>query len=283
MCSYDLPERLVDELEREMEKILEAGINPEEAKTADANGKDAWEADKEEGEGVFEDSREERKADSADGREERKVDGTDSREERQVDSEGGREERKTDREGGREEREEDSKDSEEERSGIWQKITGVCQSVYRKIAGICRKIAKVPEKIGNTLQGIGSKVQGLIEKKDKIIGFLSDEVHQTAFMKARDEVLFLLRRLKPRTIRADIHYGFEDPSLTGKVLAGLSICYPFFGDGVDIRPDFEKKVLDGHLTVKGIIRAGSFFKLLWKLLWSREVRMTYRHVRKFEL
>jgi len=184
---------------------------------------------------------------------------------------------------GRKEREADSQGSEEERTGIWQKITGFCQNIYQKIADLYRRIAEIPGKIKSVAGGMADKIRGLSEKKDKILYFLSDEIHQTAFIKARDELFFLLRRLKPKEIQADIQYGFEDPSLTGKVLAGLSMCYPFLGDGVDIRPDFEKKIFDGHLRITGRLRVSYFVKLLWKLILSREVRMTYRHVRKFEL
>ena len=205
------------------------------------------------------------------------------RKERQVDCEGDREECKMDCEDSGEEREAVCESSEEERAGIWQKITGVCQSIYQKIAGLYRKIAGIPAKVSGAVEGIGNKIQGLLEKKDKILGFLSDEIHHTAFRKAMDELLFLLRRLKPRTIRADILYVFEDPSLTGKVLAGASMCYPFLGGSVDIRPDFEKKIFDGQLKIAGRLRASYFLKLLWKLVWSKEVRMTYRHVRSFEL
>lgn len=254
------PERLVDELEREMEKILDAGNHPKEEKTADAKREDSCEA----------------------GQEEWETDRREVRKERQVDREGGREERETDREGGREERETDREGSEEERAGIWQKITGICQGIYQKIVGLYHKITKILAKVGSTVEGIGNKILGLLEKKDKILEFLSDEVHQTAFGKARDEVIFLLRRLKPGTIRADIRYGFDDPSLTGKVLAGVSMCYPFLGDAVVIRPDFGKKIFDGHLEIAGRLRASYFLKLLWKLIWSKEVRMTYRHVRSFE-
>ncbi len=234
------PERLVDELEREMERVLEAEKDMEEEESADCKERqEDWEADQQEWKIVSEDSGEERE---------------------------------TDYEG-----------TEEEGTGIWQKATGICQSIYQKIANLYRKIAGIPEKIGSTVEGLIQKVQGLLEKKDKIIEFLSDEIHQTAFMKSRDEVLFLLRRLKPGTIQADIRYGFDDPSLTGKVLAGLSMCYPFLGDDVDIHPDFEKRVFDGQLKIAGRLRASYFLKLLWKLVWSKEVRMTYRHVRNFEL
>lgn len=228
------PERLVDELEREMERLLEA------EKSADCKKREEdWEADREEWKAASQDSGEERE---------------------------------TDHEG-----------SEEERTGIWQKIAGICQSIYQKIANLYRRIAKIPEKMISTAEGLGQKAQGLLKKKDKIMEFLMDEVHQAAFMRAKDEVFFLLRRLKPGTIQADIRYGFEDPSLTGKVLAGISMCYPFLGDGAAIHPDFEKKVFDGQLRIAGRLRASYFLKLLWKLVWSKEVRMTYRHVRNFEL
>ena len=207
----------------------------------------------------------------------------DSEKEWKLDCEDGREEREMDREGFREEREEDYEGREEERTGIWQKITGFFQSVYQKIANLYGRIAEIPGKIGSAMEGLGDKIRGVSEKKDKILNFLSDEIHQTAFFKARDELLFLLCRLKPRKIQAEIQFGFEDPSLTGKVLAGLSMCYPFLGDGVDIRPDFGKKIFDGHLRIAGRLRISYFVKLLWKLVLSREVRMTYRHVRKFEL
>ncbi|MCI9423849.1 MAG: DUF2953 domain-containing protein [Dorea sp.] len=234
------PEWLVDEMEREMERVLEAEKDMEEEESADCKEQqEDWEADQQEWKMASEDSGEERE---------------------------------TDYEG-----------SEEEGTGIWQKAAGICQSIYQKIANLYRKIAGIPEKIGSTVEGLIQKVQGLLEKKDKIIEFLSDEIHQTAFMKARDEVLFLLRRLKPGTIQADIRYGFDDPSLTGKVLAGLSMCYPFLGDDVDIHPDFEKRVFNGQLKIAGWLRASYFLKLLWKLVWSKEVRMTYRHVRNFEL
>lgn len=256
------PERLVDELEREMEKILEAGKNTEGSETADAA----------QGQEGCEDNRKEREAAVEDGGEERDMDRESCGEEREEHSQGSEEER-----------EEYSQDSEEERIGIWQKIAGICQDICGKIADLYRRITAIPGKISSAAEETGGKIRGLLKKKDKILCFLSDQVHRTAFMKAKEEVFFLLRRLKPGKIQADVHYGFNDPSLTGKVLAGLSMCYPFLGDEVDIRPDFDKKIFDGHLRIKGRLRVSYFVKLLWKLVLSREVRMTYRHVRKFEL
>ena len=46
---------------------------------------------------------------------------------------------------------------------------------------------------------------------------------------------------------------------------------------------FNSGAFDGQLKIAGRLRASYFLKLLWKLVWSKEVRMTYRHVRNFEL
>jgi hypothetical protein len=66
------------------------------------------------------------------------------------------------------------------------------------------------------------------------------------------------------------------------VLAGLSILYPFYGDHVEIYPDFEQKMLEGDLYVKGHIRMVHLATLLWRLFFNRYVRKTYRDYKKIK-
>ncbi len=172
---------------------------------------------------------------------------------------------------------------EEEHRSIWQKITDLCQSIWQKITGLYRKIADIPAKVKDSIENISEKIESLKGKKDKIMDFLTDEVHKKAFVKAKDELWRLLRKLKPKKVAARVCYGFEDPSLTGRILAGISVMYPFLGDDVRVYPDFERKVLDGELEIAGKIKVSYFVWLLWKLVWCKDVRMTYRHVRNFKL
>ena len=199
-----------------------------------------------------------------------------------------------------EDREEDSEGSEEDRRrelgeasvngeileeqrSVWQKIADFCHGIWQKITGLYRKIAGIPAKLRDAVSNIRDKAEALKGKKDKILDFLTDEVHKKAFVKAKDELLRLLRKLKPKKISARVRYGFEDPSLTGRILAGISVAYPFLGDDVEVYPDFERRVLDGEVKIAGRIKASYFVWLLWKLVWCKEVRMTYRHVRQFKL
>ncbi len=179
--------------------------------------------------------------------------------------------------------EENEWSSEEERKHIWQKITEFCQKIYQKIKAIYQKVAVLPEKITGIIQNICGRIDELTGKKEKIFDFLADEVHKTAFGKVKKEGIWLLRKLKPQKFWVKIRYGFEDPYLTGKILAVCSMLYPFMGGNVNIYPDFERKILKGQLKTAGKIRASCFVKILWNLAWCKEVRMTYRHVKEFRL
>ena len=184
---------------------------------------------------------------------------------------------------GVEETEASTDEGMEEGKQIWKRIVGIWQKIVRNITALYRKITGIPGKIEDMLRGISGRLGKLSQKKKKIVDFVSDDVHKTAFLKVRDESLYLLGKLKPRKIRAKIHYGFEDPYLTGKVLAGISMIYPFLGRDVHVDPDFEKQIFEGDLKITGRIRVSYFVRLLWKLIWCKEVRVTYRHVREFEL
>lgn len=184
---------------------------------------------------------------------------------------------------GVEETEASTDEGMEEGKQIWKRIVGIWQKIVRNITALYRKITGIPGKIEDMLRGISGRLGKLSQKKKKIVDFVSDDVHKTAFLKVRDESLYLLGKLKPRKIRTKIHYGFEDPYLTGKVLAGISMIYPFLGRDVHVDPDFEKQIFEGDLKITGRIRVSYFVRLLWKLIWCKEVRVTYRHVREFEL
>ena len=139
------------------------------------------------------------------------------------------------------------------------------------------------QKIKCTFTQLYDKIKVLTEKKNKLAEFIGDEVHKNAFLKLKKEVFRLIRKLLPGKLEANVSYGFEDPCTTGQVLAGLSILYPFMGDHVHVVPDFEHKVLKGNIHIKGNIRICHLAALCWRLFWNKNIRMTYRHIKNFEL
>ena len=115
------------------------------------------------------------------------------------------------------------------------------------------------------------------------MSFLRNEDHKKAWTKAKKEAWKLVKRLWPKRLKADIRYGFEDPSITGKILAGFSILYPFVGEQIHLDPDFEQSVIEGKLYIKGKIRGITFIRTAWNLFWCKAIRKTYHDIREFEL
>lgn len=143
------------------------------------------------------------------------------------------------------------------------------------------KKESVLKKIKYTFQNICDKIKMLKQKKDKVETFIKDETHKSAFKKLWKEIGKLLKSLKPKQLKLNAHFGFEDPSITGKVLAVLSILYPFYGDNIRIQPDFENVVIEGDIYLKGKIRVIYAVRLAWNLVWNKNVRTTLKDILKW--
>ncbi len=163
-----------------------------------------------------------------------------------------------------------------------QGAAGKGESAGGRPEGVFQKVQGFFQKIGYTVQGICDKIKQLLQKKDRLKEFACEETHKGAFLKVKKEAFKLLRRLKPSKVFARLRIGLDDPCATGQVLAGLSLLYPLIGEEVDVTPDFEKRMLQGNVSVKGTVRGYYFFILCWNLLWCGNVRRTYRDIKNFK-
>ena len=145
-----------------------------------------------------------------------------------------------------------------------------------------KQAKKVPfkEKIRCSIQKISDKIKEIKNLKDKIVGFLTAENHKKAFQKLLKELLRLLKKLKPKKLKANVESGFEDPYKTGSILAYLSMLYPFYGDNINIVPDFTEQVLKGDIFIKGYIRISYMVSMGIRLILDRNIRFTIKDVMK---
>lgn len=165
--------------------------------------------------------------------------------------------------------------SEEDRSGH--------RTGSKKTSGLYERILKIPEKIKYTFRKICDKIRSLKKKKDRIEAFLKNETHQNAFSRLIKEIKRLFHFLRPSDASVDLVFGFTDPAHTGYTLAAISMISPMIGEFTQLKPDFEHKVLKGEAYIKGKIRVLYAVIFAWNMLFDRNVRTTYRHIRKFRL
>lgn len=145
------------------------------------------------------------------------------------------------------------------------------------------KIEQITEKIKCTYHKFCDKINEITEKKDKISDFLTDETHKNAFLKLKNEAFHLLKKLKPKKIQGEITFGFEDPSLTGRLLVWISMIYPWIGEHTDITPDFEHRTLSGDLSIRGRLYVITPVVTAIRLILSKAVRRSFKDIRNFKL
>lgn len=85
----------------------------------------------------------------------------------------------------------------------------------------------------------------------------------------------ILRALKPKKFKCQMVIGFEDPSVTGMVLGGISMVNAFVPIDIKVRGNFEEEELSGELETSGKVSVISlivpiisfiFKKPIWKII-----------------
>ena len=150
------------------------------------------------------------------------------------------------------------------------------------IRKLSQKLREILEKIKCTWKNLCDKIKNIADKKDKILEFLEQENHKAAFARGKKELVWVKRFLKPKKLRVKLHFGFEDPYHTGQVLALCGMFYAFIGENMDLEPDFEKRVLEGSVYVKGRLRTVHMAVFAAKMLLDKNIRSTYHDIREFK-
>ena len=158
----------------------------------------------------------------------------------------------------------------------WRAFLRAGKKLYQKLLALV-------ERIKCTFRTFCAKIKVLLKKKEVLGNFIENKTHKEAFVRAKKEAFRLLKAVKPRKFKAQIVFGFEDPYLTGKTLAGLSVVYPFIGGCTSITPNFEQEILKGDLYIRGNLRVIYFVIPAIRLLLDKNVRRTYKHIRNLKL
>ncbi len=125
---------------------------------------------------------------------------------------------------------------------------------------------------------IKEKLQKL---KDEVVFYkeLWEDGNTKPFVKdALARLLHVIKNLLPRKVTGKLLFGAETPDVTGKVYGGYCVVrslYPkrFF---LELTPDFERKVLEGELMVKGHFNV---FTILWdglRILFDKRFKILKR-------
>ncbi len=162
-------------------------------------------------------------------------------------------------------------------SPISEKLKGLTEKagqIAKKIGISCKKLTKglerTAERAGDALDNIDYYHTALCNdsKNREVIRLLVSGLKR------------LLKAVKPRKVKGHLEYGSDDPSSTGKVLAGAAVLYPWYGRNIVIEPDFCNEVLAFDIFIKGRIYLCVVVKILLQLYFNRKVKRFIRIMKK---
>ena len=167
-------------------------------------------------------------------------------------------------------------DSQEEESGLFAALGDFFRLLWRTV----RKIIQSLKNLKCTFRRFCDKIKRMVRKYREMKAFAEDERTKAALRLVWSQAGILARHALPRRMKGEVHFGTEDPALTGQILGALGIFYPLFMDNVKVNPDFEQAVLEGELSVKGRLRAAAFVRTAWRLFRDKNVRYVYRRLNR---
>lgn len=150
------------------------------------------------------------------------------------------------------------------------------ETVWMKICKLFRKLDQTIADLKKKIVNLRETIRGILEKKDKYLGFLTQEEHKRAESAALRELLHILKKIRPRKLEGVVHFGFDDPSQTGKIYGAACVLYAWYPKGFEVIPDFEQEVLECNIRLRGKIRLYVFVVAAVKLLLNKDVRNMYK-------
>lgn len=142
---------------------------------------------------------------------------------------------------------------------------GIFTKIKEAILSFVRKIKQTIEKIYDTIKTTKDKLQ-------KVDAFLHDEKNQMVFNLCKKEIFYLLHHYKPRKWKGNLRLGTGDPATTGYALGTLCALYPVHGGNLIVSPDFDNKVIEGNVFLKGRIRGVHVMRTIVHLFMNKSFR-----------
>lgn len=152
------------------------------------------------------------------------------------------------------------------------------QKIQIKLQKLKDRIVEFFNRLKSRIIHIIETVDDLKKKKDLILEFIHKEMNKEGFRLTLSSLKKLGRHVMPTKLKAELIFGTGDPCSTGQALGLIAVLYSFYGDKLNITPDFENKRLEGTLYARGRIRLGTILIIFIKLIIDKRFKEFKKNV-----
>ncbi len=139
-------------------------------------------------------------------------------------------------------------DKDNTEAGIFDRVLKRITDLFVRVK---EAVISVKEKVLSVVESVREKKENATDKVNEFLRIVNDEGNREFVRFTWEQIKYLLRKLKPKKGRLYVHFGMDDPETTGNIAMYLAVLYGLMGIDINILPDFEEKIMEGELYLKG--------------------------------
>jgi len=143
------------------------------------------------------------------------------------------------------------------------------------------KLEKGSEKKARfTISWLCDKMENIRDNVEYYKERLTAEENRLFLKRTKERIFAVLKSIKPKVLTARVVCGTGSPDTTGYVCAVYGMLYPVIEDRISFTADFENKVLDGELSVKGKVRVATLLRHGIKILLDKQLKVFLKEMKR---
>lgn len=131
-----------------------------------------------------------------------------------------------------------------------------------------------------TISGLCDKMENIRDNIEYYKERLTAEENRLFLKRTKERIFAVLKSIKPKVLTARVVCGTGSPDTTGYVCAVYGMLYPVIEDRISFTADFENKVLDGELSVKGKVRVATLVRHGIKILLDKQLKVFLKEMKR---
>lgn len=131
-----------------------------------------------------------------------------------------------------------------------------------------------------TISGLCDKMEKIRDNVEYYKERLMAEENRLFLKRTKERIFAVLKSIKPKVLTARVVCGTGSPDTTGYVCAVYGMLYPVIEDRISFTADFENKVLDGELSVKGKVRVVTLVRHGIKILLDKQLKVFLKEMKR---
>ncbi len=116
------------------------------------------------------------------------------------------------------------------------------------------------------------KIKKKVHSVQDLVDILRSDAGKAFICIVKENVIHLWKQIHPRRMRGKVIFGTGDPCSTGELLGVFALFYAWYGNGVQIIPDFEQKRIEGNVSFRGRIRMITLICIAWRIIKNKDGR-----------